>query len=211
MMEGMVGLPYEVMVRFGLWDEILAAPDHPDYMRFTRAMRRAARGIALAAKGEVKAARAEQEAYLEACQRVPAETTLGNNTASGILAIATSMLEGEILVREGRIDAGLAKLREAVKAEDVLKYDEPPGWILPVRHSLGATLVQAGRFGAAEEVYREDLKRLPENGWSLFGLARSLKLQNKSAEAAGVEARFKKIWAKADLQLTSSCLCQPGA
>jgi len=82
---------------------------------------------------------------------------------------------------------------------------------LPVRHALGATLLQAGRFGAAEEVYREDLKRLPENGWSLFGLARSLKLQNKTSEAAAVEARFKKIWAKADLPLTSSCLCQPGA
>jgi tetratricopeptide (TPR) repeat protein len=210
MAEGMVGLPYEVMARFGLWDEILAAPDHPEYMVFTRAMRRAARGIALAAKGDVKAARAEQVAYLDACKRVPAEATLGNNTAHGILAVATPMLEGEILVREGKVDAAVAKLREAVKAEDVLKYDEPPGWILPVRHSLGATLVQAGRFGAAEEVYREDLKRLPENGWSLFGLARSLKLQNKTVEAVPVEARFAKMWAKADLRITSSCLCQPG-
>jgi tetratricopeptide (TPR) repeat protein len=120
------------------------------------------------------------------------------------------MLEGEILVREGNTDAAIAKLREAIKAEDALKYDEPPGWILPVRHSLGATLIQAGRFGAAEELYREDLKRLPENGWSLFGLASSLKLQNKTAEAAAVESRFKKMWRSADLQLTSSCLCQIG-
>lgn len=211
MVEGMVAMPYEVMIRFGQWDEILAAPDHPEYMVFTRALRRAARGIAFSAKGDAKAARAEQAAYLEACKRVPAEETLGNNTAHAILAVATPMLEGEILVREGRVDAGVAKLREAVQAEDVLKYDEPPGWILPVRHALGATLMQAGRFGAAEEVYREDLKRLPENGWSLFGLARSLKLQNKLTEAATVEQRFKKTWAKADLQLTSSCLCQPGA
>ena len=211
MLEGMVAMPYEVMVRFGMWDQILAEPDHPDYMVLTRALRRAARGIALSAKGDVKAARAEQAAYLEACQRVTAEEVFNNNPAQAILAVATPMLEGEILVREGKVDAGVAKLREAVKAEDALKYDEPPGWILPVRHALGATLLQAGRFGAAEEVYREDLKRLPENGWSLFGLARSLKLQNKTSEAAVVEARFKKIWAKADLQLTSSCLCQPGA
>lgn len=208
--EGMVGMPYEVMVRFGLWDAILAEPDHPDYMPFTRALRRMARGVALAAKGDARAARAEQAAYLEAVKRIPAETTLGNNTAQGILAVATPMLEGEILVREGKVDAGVAKLREAVKAEDGLKYDEPPGWILPVRHALGATLLNAGRFGAAEEVYREDLKRLPDNGWSLFGLARSLKLQNKPKEAAETEVRFKQAWAKADLQITSSCLCQPG-
>ena len=210
MVEGLVAMPYEVMIRFGLWDEILAAPEHPDYMVFTRAARLAARGIACAAKGDPTAARREQAAFLEASKRVPAEETLGNNTAHGILAVLTPMLEGEILVREGKVDAAIATLREAIKAEDVLKYDEPPGWILPVRHSLGATLIQAGRFGAAEEVYREDLKRLPENGWSLFGLASSLKLQNKTAEAAEVESRFKKIWRSADLQLTSSCLCQPG-
>jgi tetratricopeptide (TPR) repeat protein len=208
--EGFAAMPYEVMIRFGQWDEILALPDHPEFMALTRAMRLAARGIAHAAKGDPAAARREQAAYVEACKRVPAEAMVGNNTAHGILEVATPMLEGEILIREGKIDAGAAKLREAIKAEDGLRYDEPPGWILPVRHALGATLIQAGRFGAAEEVYREDLKRLPENGWSLFGLAQSLKLQNKAKEAAEVESRFKKVWRSADLQLTSSCLCQPG-
>jgi tetratricopeptide (TPR) repeat protein len=210
MVEGFVGLPYEVMVRFGLWDQILAEPDHPDYMPFSRALRLAARGVAQSAKGNPKAARLEQAAYLEAVKKVPAESSMGNNTAHGILAVCTPMLEGEILVREGKVDAGIARLREAIKAEDVLKYDEPPGWILPVRHALGATLIQAGRFGAAEEIYREDLKRLPENGWSLFGLARSLKLQNKAKEAVEFETRFKKVWRNADTQITSSCLCQPG-
>ncbi len=212
MAEGFVAMPYEVMLRFGQWDAVLAEPDHPDYMVFTRAFRHAARGIAFAAKGEVKAARAEETAYLEAVKRVPAEETFGNNPASAIVAIATPMLAGEIAVREGKLDEGLAKLREAVKAEDALRYDEPPGWILPVRHALGASLMTAGRFVEAERVYRDDLARLPENGWSLFGLARSLRLQKKNAgEAADLEARFKKIWAKADLELTSSCLCQPGA
>ena len=210
MAEGYVAMPYEVMVRFGLWDEILASPDHPEYMVFTRALRLAARGVALAAKGDVKAARAEQAAYLAACKRVPAEETLGNNTAHGILAVATPMLEGEILAHEGNVDGSVAKLREAVKVEDGLKYDEPPGWILPVRHALGAILMKAGRVAEAEQVYRDDLARLPENGWSLFGLARSLKVQNKDAEAAGVEARFTKMWKNADIELTSSCLCQPG-
>ena len=115
------------------------------------------------------------------------------------------------LIREGKLDEGLSQLRSAINAEDALRYDEPPGWILPVRHSLGANLMQAGRYSEAEQVYRDDLARLPENGWSLYGLARSLELQHKDSEAAAVETRFQKIWAKADMQITSSCLCQPGS
>lgn len=209
--DGMIAMPYEVLLRFGRWDEVLAVPDHPEYLPLTRAFRHAARGIAFAAKDDVKAAHAEEAAYLEAVKHIPADETAGINPASAVVAIATPMLAGEIAVREGKFDEGIAKLREAVKAEDALRYDEPPGWILPVRHSLGAGLMTAGRFAEAEQVYRDDLARLPENGWSLFGLARSLRLQRKNAdEVANVEARFKKIWAKADLELTSSCLCQPG-
>src|SRR5882724_472613 len=210
--EAFVAMPYEVLIRFGLWDEILAEPDHPEFMVFTRAFRHAARGIAYAANGDVKSARVEQTAFLKASKLVPAEDALGNNSCQAVLAIATPMLEGEILIREGKLDEGLRQLRTAVSAEDALRYDEPPGWILPVRHSLGANLMQAGRFAEAEQVYRDDLARLPENGWSLFGLARVLRLQKKNAdEVAGLEARFKKIWAKADLIINSSCLCQPQA
>ena len=208
--EALVAVPYEVLIRFGLWDEILAEPDHPEFMVFTRAFRHAARGIAYAANGDVKSARVEQTAFLEASKLVPADDALGNNSCQTVLAIATPMLEGEILIREGKLDEGLSQLRTAVSAEDALRYDEPPGWILPVRHSLGANLMQAGRFAEAEQVYRDDLARLPENGWSLFGLARSLELQQKGDEAAVVEARYHKIWSNADVQITSSCLCQPG-
>jgi tetratricopeptide (TPR) repeat protein len=202
--------PDEVLIRFGLWDEILAEPDHPEFMVFTRAFRHAARGIAYAAKGDTKSARAEQSAFLEAAKLIPAENKLLNNSCDSVLKIVSPMLNGEILVREGDVDGGLAELRKAVVAEDALNYDEPPGWILPVRHSLGANLMQAGRYAEAEQVYRDDLVRLPENGWSLFGLARCLELQGKRNEASAVEAHFQKIWANADMPITSSCLCQPG-
>ena len=209
--ESFVGLPYEVLVRFGRWDDILAAPDHPDFMPLTRAMRLAARGIAFAAKGDVAAAKVEQQAYLAAVPLVPPEVTAGPNTGRAILAVVTPMLAGEILYRDGKVDEGLSKLRDAVKAEDALRYSEPPGWILPARHSLGATLMQERRFAEAEQVYRDDLARLPENGWALFGLAQSLHRQGKEEEAVATDARFRKIWSKADVQITSSCLCQPGA
>ena len=70
--------------------------------------------------------------------------------------------------------------------------------------------MRAGRFADAEEVYREDLRRLPENGWSLYGLAESLKAQKKP-EAVLAQARFTKAWAKADIKINSSCLCRPFA
>jgi tetratricopeptide (TPR) repeat protein len=208
--EAFGAMPYEVLLRFGMWDEVLAQTDHPEFMLFTRAFRHAARGIAYAAKGDTKSARAEQNAYREASKVVPADDLFGNNSCQSILAIATPMLEGEILVREGKVDDGISQLRSAIRAEDSLRYDEPPGWILPVRHSLGATLTEAGRYVEAEQVYREDLAQFPENGWSLYGLAHSLELQHKQQEAASVEARFQKTWQNADVQITSSCLCQPG-
>jgi tetratricopeptide (TPR) repeat protein len=205
-----VAMPYEVLLRFGRWDDVLAAPDHAAHLPFARAMRRAARGVAFAAKGDTAAARAEQRAYFELMKQVPPGTSAGPVDVQTILAVATPMLEGEILYREGQVEAGLAQLREAVKAEDALRYFEPPAWFLPVRHALGATLMQAGQYAEAEEVYREDLRRLPENGWSLFGLAESLRLQRKDVEAAAAAARFQSMWRAADVRIRASCLCQPG-
>jgi tetratricopeptide (TPR) repeat protein len=206
--EGFAVMPMEVMIRFGKWDAILAEPDnYPDHMPFCRALHSAARAIAWAAKGNPAEARKDQAIFVERVKLVPKEATFGNNSAEAILAVAAQMVEGEILIREEKWDEGLAALRAAVKSEDALKYDEPPGWIVPVRHALGASLMKAGRFTEAEQVYRDDLARLPENGWSLFGLAQSLRAQAKD-EAAAIEARFKKVWARADLEIPSSCMCQ---
>jgi tetratricopeptide (TPR) repeat protein len=209
--EGFVAMPLEVMVRFGLWDEILVEPDqYPEFMPFTRAFHHAARAIAYAAKGDAANARKAQSILLERAKLVPKEESLGNNSCQSILAVATKMVEGEILVAENKIDDGIAELRAAIALEDALKYDEPPGWLIPVRHSLGAVLMKQRRFAEAEQVYRDDLARLPANGWSLLGLAESLRAQKKNeVEAVKTKATFEKVWAKADLKINSSCLCQP--
>ena len=208
--DGFVAAPLEVLVRFGRWDEILAEPaNYSEGMLFTRALHHMARATALAAKGDAPGARKEQALFLENSKLVPQETPLGNNFAPAVLSLAAHMLEGEILVAEGNVDAGVTELQTAVKEEDALKYDEPPAWMIPVRHSLGAVLMKAGRFAEAEQVYRDDLARLPDNGWSLFGLAESLRRQKKNeAEAAAVETKFQKTWARADLKIATSCLCQ---
>ena len=202
---------FDVMKRFGKWDEILAEPEPIEKFTHARAWRFLARGIALAARGDPAGARAEERALAAAREKIPADAVYRKNPLKDILDIAARLLDGEILIREGKIEPALAALREAVAREDKLRYAEPPAWAQPVRHALGAALLQRGRLVEAEQVYRDDLARTADNGWSLFGLARSLRLQNKNpAEAAGLEARFKIIWAKADLELTSSCLCQPG-
>ncbi|MEY2564876.1 MAG: hypothetical protein QOH88_3069 [Verrucomicrobiota bacterium] len=208
--DGFFAVPLEVLVRFGRWDEILAEPaKYPEGMPFVRAFHHAARATAFAAKGDTVKARKEQALFLKGARLVPKETQLGNNSAAAVLSLATHMLEGEILVAERNVDAGVAELQAAVKEEDALRYDEPPAWMIPVRHSLGAVLMKAGKFAEAEQVYRDDLARLPENGWSLFGLAESLREQKKNdEEAVAMKARFEKIWAKADTQITTSCLCQ---
>jgi tetratricopeptide (TPR) repeat protein len=209
--EGFAAMPDEVLVRFGQWDTILDAPqpDRP-YTPFTNAFHHGARAIAFAAKGDTASARAEQKLWADGVKKIPEGATFGNNTVADLCALASAMIEGEVLLREGKTEDGLSKLREAVKLEDALKYDEPPGWMIPARHSLGAFLLKAGKTAEAEQVYRDDLKKLPDNGWSLYGLAQSLKAQDKREEATTYEAKFQKVWAKADTKIKSSCLCQEG-
>lgn len=208
--DGFIAMPYEVMMRFGRWEEILDEPEPADYLPFTRSMHHAARAVALAALDRPEEARVEQSTFVELRSMVPDEAFFGNNMANDLLGVADRLVEGEILYREGAKEAGIEALDEAATLEDALNYDEPPDWIQPIRHALGATLMQEGRYADAETVYREDLARLPENGWSLYGLARALRLQGKTDEAAVIQARFDAVWTGADTELRSSCFCQPG-
>ncbi|HSD29681.1 MAG TPA: hypothetical protein VLL75_20420, partial [Vicinamibacteria bacterium] len=205
-----LAMPLEVLMRFGRWDEILGEPEFPDFAPISRSLRHYARAVSYASKGDVPAAEKEQSAFLEARARVPKEAFFGNNSGSDILDVAEHLMKGEILFRSGKKEEGLAALREAVVREDELRYDEPPDWIQPVRHALGAALLQSGHFAEAETVFREDLARLPANGWGLYGLQRSAQLQKKHDEAAATEKQFDAVWQKADLKIKSPCLCLPG-
>ena len=205
--DGFLATPYEMHLRFGRWDAMLAEPEPEATFPVARALRLFARGVAYAALGRLEEARAEQAAFLKHRATVPKEAFFSNNTAADLLAVAEKSLAGEILYRSGKVDEGFKTLREAVNLEDALRYAEPPDWIQPVRHTLGAALMRSGRADEAEAVYREDLRLWPENGWSLFGLAQSLRAQGK--DAGDIDARFRKVWANADIKVTSSCLCLP--
>jgi predicted Zn-dependent protease len=159
---------------------------------------------------DVPAAVAEEKAFAEARTRIPASARVGRNEAAPFLGVVEKFLAGEVLARRGQFGPAIEALEEAVRREDRLVYSEPPDWMHPVRHALGATLLKAHRAKEAEAVYRADLAKLPENGWSWIGLARSLKAQKRGAEAALAEEHFKRVWAHADVTLSSSCFCQLG-
>jgi len=184
-------------------------PEFEERFPIARAMRRYARGVARAATGAVEAARAEQRAFEAEAAGVPEGAQIGINPASPVLEIARHVLAGEVLYREARYDAAFAELRTAAGLEDDLRYDEPSPWMMPVRHALGALLLEQGRVAEAEQAYREDLDEHPENGWALQGLAECLRRRGEAGEAAAVEARFSKAWASADTALDhGSCFCR---
>ncbi len=208
--DGFIAMPIEVRKRFGKWDEILAMPDLPGHFPLARSMRFAARCVAYSAKGMPGEARAEQAAFYEARSKVPADGLFGQNKARHIALVATQLMNGELLIAEGKFERAVAELRMAVAEEDRLKYSEPPDWIQPCRHTLGALLTKLGRHKEAVAVYREDLRRLPNNGWSLFGLSASLRALGMNAESVVARRKFNEVWANADVAISSSCLCIEG-
>lgn len=206
--DGYMNVELETLMRFGRWEELLAAPEPPEYLPITRAFRHFARGTALAALGRLDEADQAQAEFRAAVGRVTDEMIVGNNPANLVLAIAEHQLAGEILNRRGDVDGAVRELREGVRLEDSLRYNESPDWMLPVRHALGAVLLRANRWSDAEAVYRDDLARNRENGWSLWGLARALRAQDRVAEADAARARFRRAWKRADVSLESTCYCQ---
>ena len=202
---------YDVQKRFGRWDAILAEPTPPETLPITTAIWRAHRAIAFAAKHEFEDAEAEYERFKEARDAFPEDKMSGSDATRRILEVSDHFIRGEIALQRGQWDRAIAALEQAVEVEDSLSYGEPPQWLQPTRHTLGAVLLKAGRPADAEAVYLEDLERWPGNGWSLLGLSRSLRAQGKLEAAAAAEARYEAAWKGADRPVTSSCLCLPDA
>jgi tetratricopeptide (TPR) repeat protein len=196
---------YYALTRFGRWDEMLKEPEPPAFSVPLRAVWHYSRGLAYVATKRL--AEAEQElARMKVLMADEAmkQGIFSPNTAGAALAPGVEVLAGEIAAARGNFDLAISHLDKAVRLEDSLVYTEPSEFHYPPRHALGAVLLDAGRAQEAETVYWEDLRRNRENGWALFGLLQALRAQNKTADAALTEARFKTAWARADVTLTAS-------
>jgi tetratricopeptide (TPR) repeat protein len=185
----------QMKVRFAEWDAILRAPEPEQDLPHARGLWHYARGRALAARGDLAAADS-QLTRLRALAEDPQVAALRPeyNTSGAVLGVATETLAGHVAEARGDQAGAIRHLREAARREDALTYGEPPEWSLPVRGELGVTLLHAGRAAEAEQTFREDLRRFPDNGWSLRGLAQALRAQGRGAGAETVFARLDRIW-----------------
>jgi tetratricopeptide (TPR) repeat protein len=217
--EGFVPMKQHVLIRFGLWHDILAQPlpDDEELYCVTTAMMRYARTVALANTRNIPGAEAERELFYAARDAVPESRMLFNNTCRDILRVAEHMLMGELEYHKGNHEAAFDFLRHSVEVDDNLPYDEPWGWMQPTRHALGALLLEQGQYEEAEAVYRADLGldatlsracHHPGNVWSLHGLHECLIRRGETVEAAHLKLQLDKAVARAEVPIKASCFCR---
>jgi tetratricopeptide (TPR) repeat protein len=198
-------LPVLVDIRFGRWDDLLKYPQPSAKLLASNAIWHYGRGLALIRTG--KHEQAEQDvAAIKVISADPVlkDMKMGNNDGAKIVSIAENALAGELAASRKQWEAAITALEKAVEVQDALHYNEPEDWYLPMRHVLGAVLLEAGRPTVAEQVYLKDLERHPHNGWSLYGLAQAQRAEGKNDDAEKTEAQFAMAWMHADVKLTAS-------
>ncbi|HEX9158695.1 MAG TPA: hypothetical protein VF835_00585 [Rhizomicrobium sp.] len=192
-------------LRFGKWQDVLAAPRPAPRWKFTVAMWLYAQAFAAADLHDFTRAtrdRAELAAMID--KNVFATDDFRGDSHARMAEIALSLVDGEIARLSGHLEQAIADFGKARTIEAALPYGEPPSWYEPVSHLLGAALLEAGRPGDAESVYRASLDTYRADGWALYGLAAALEAQKKPEEAARAREAFARAWDLADVKLASS-------
>jgi len=207
-LDGFIAVPVHVMVRFGLWEDIIKEPAPPEDLVVTVAFWHYGRTVAYSALGRIDEASKEFDLLKKAYAAVPESRLIGNNTALTVLDVGMPLAEGELEYRRANYDRAFELLGTAVERDVALRYDEPWGWMMPARHALGALLTEQKRYKDAEAVYRADLEIHPDNGWALHGLAECLRETGHADEAAKCDERFQTAWSRADISIKGSCYCR---
>ncbi|MGD2084073.1 MAG: hypothetical protein PVF91_14010 [Chromatiales bacterium] len=199
--------PYQAHAQFSDPATILALPDPGDRLPYLKAMWHYARGVAQAALGDATAARSESDAIATIADRTDFSGMIdGGVPAPDLLALARYVVAGRVAQAQGDPDAAVAAFGEAVAIQDALPYLEPPYWYYPVRQSLGASLLQAGRAQEAEGVLRAALEQFPNNAWALYGLREALRAQGATNELAEVDRKLDTAWVGERTELSLSRL-----
>ncbi|MDX1471083.1 MAG: hypothetical protein R3213_06270, partial [Flavobacteriaceae bacterium] len=198
-------IPYYSMVKFGMWDEILKK-EEPSELKYPQAMRHYARGMAQLAKGNVPQAKAELQSlkHYSTDESMQDITIWDINSVDDLLNIADNVLEAEIAAVEGNYDKSINLLKDAVKIEDALNYNEPPDWFFSVRHHLGDIQIKAGKYQDAIATYNADLKKFPKNGWAHHGLKLAYEKLNERNNVEKMDELIASSWATADIALLGS-------
>jgi len=201
MTEWALAMPLLAHVRFHRWQAILDAP-RPDASArpLVAAFDAYARALAYGMTGHADRAAREAAEFERVRQTVPDDRVVVVwNSGRDVLEMVSHLLKGQLA---SDTNEAVRHLEKAAALQDAFRYDEPEPWPWSVRETLGAVLLKAGRAVEAEKVFRHDLELNPRSGRALFGLAKSLEMQGRDAEAAAVQREFTAAWAKADSPLT---------
>ncbi|UKM64685.1 tetratricopeptide repeat protein [Flavobacteriaceae bacterium GSB9] len=207
-LQNFASIPLLAYTRFGKWNDILTFPKPNDEIKHLKLIWHYARGVAFVRKNNIKEAIEELKA-IDNLKKDPEMETLvatGFDSGTTIAALAYEVVAGEIASVKNNMEKAIKHFENAVEIEDDLIYNEPAAWHIPTRQNLGAVLLKANKYKAAERVFKEDLEVLRQNGWSLMGLYKSLKFQGKLDEAGAVLKEFNKAWEDSDIEIQTSIL-----
>ncbi|MGB8396154.1 MAG: tetratricopeptide repeat protein, partial [Pseudolabrys sp.] len=195
MVQPVKAAPYFAHAQFSTPETILALPDPGDAIPYVKAMWLYTRGVALAARGDFAGASAAADA-IETLERTADFKLLkeSNIPAQEVLRIARTLILARIAQAKGDTRTAIVRFERAAALQDALTYTEPPYWYYPIRQSLAAALLQAGRYAEAERQFQRALSRAPSNGWSYYGLAELYKARGNTTAARKAEADLARTW-----------------
>jgi tetratricopeptide (TPR) repeat protein len=199
-------IPFYMNVKFGKWHEILNIENEVPSLKYPSAVLNYARGLAFLRLDKIELAKKELHSLeIFAEDESLKEISIWEiNSVDVLVQIAKNVLEAEIMAKESKYLESIALLKEAVKIEDDLNYNEPPDWFFSVRHHLGAVQIEAGLYNDAVQTYKDDLVKLPKNGWALHGLKLAYEKLDDQNMVEQIDMQIKESWSTADIQLTSS-------
>jgi tetratricopeptide (TPR) repeat protein len=195
MVQPVKAAPYFAHAQFSTPEAILALPDPGDTIPYVKATWLYARGVALAARGDFTGAAAAADA-IDTLDRTADFKLLkeSNVPVQDVLRIARTLVLARIAQARGVTRTAIVRFERAAALQDALPYTEPPYWYYPIRQSLAAALLQAGRYAEAERQFQRALARAPANGWSYYGLAQLHKARGNAAAARKAEADLARTW-----------------
>ena len=195
MVQPVKAAPYFAHAQFSSPETILALPDPGDAIPYVKAMWLYMRGIALAARHNFAGAAAAADA-IETLERTADFKLLkdSNIPAQEVFRIARTLILARVAQAKGDFRTAVVQFERAAALQDALPYTEPPYWYYPIRQSLAAALLQAGRYAEAQRQFQRALSRAPSNGWSYYGLAQLHKSRGNTAAARKAEADLARTW-----------------
>lgn len=197
--------PYFTQVRFGKWEDILNSPAIPETRVYANRMWHFGRGLAYARKHLFDLAAIEMQKMNDSLNSFQLQDhPLAFNPGIAAVQVASKILSGVIAEEREAFTQSIALFKQAVNQEDNMLYNEPKDWLLPARQYLGNVLLKAKQFKEAENVFREDLRIIPNNAWSLTGLEKALLKQGKKKAAIVVRQQLQQAQSRSDIKITGS-------